>query len=180
MNRTTNRESGFTLLELLLVIGVAALLLIGAIATYRLVTDGNKTTDSIRMLLSVRQETETMAEQQGGLYTGIAFATGTSNTASPMVTSGILRDKQKNPFNGNITIATTADAGGTADANLNVTFDNVSQSGCSKLAQAINSPNEIIKVTINGTAYSTFPVTAVQAATSCSSTNLDTIIWQFP
>jgi prepilin-type N-terminal cleavage/methylation domain-containing protein len=178
--QNTTRESGFTLLELLLVIGVAALLLIGAIATYRLVSDGNKTTDSIRTLLTIRQETNTMAQQQGGTYTGVVYDTATSNTASPIVASGVLHDKQKNPFNGNIVVAAVPDAGGTADANLTVKFDNVSQSGCSKLAQAINTPNEIVSVTINGTAYTTFPVTAAQAGTSCSSTNLGVITWQFP
>jgi prepilin-type N-terminal cleavage/methylation domain-containing protein len=173
------RESGFTLLELLLVIGIAALLLIGAVATYRLVSDGNKSTESTRMLLTIRQEAQTMAQQQGGNYAGIIFSSNTSNTSSPMVTAGVLRDSQRNPFNGPIVISSVADGNGIADANLSVEFDNISQSGCGKLAQAINNANEVVSVKINGSAITPFPITAAQSATACSQAS-NVITWQFP
>jgi type II secretory pathway pseudopilin PulG len=88
------------LLELLLVIGVAALLLIGGIATYRLVSDGNRATESTRLLLTLRQETSNMAQQQGGNYTGVV-STALFRQASPLVTGGVLRDNSVTPFNGN-------------------------------------------------------------------------------
>lgn len=175
-----NRESGFTLLELLLVIGVAALLLIGGIATYRLVSDGNKTTEATRLLLTLRQETQTMAQQQGGNYTGIAFDSTVDDTASttPLVASGTLRNQQRNPFNGNIKVE--AATNNTTDDNVKITFGNISRSGCGKLVSAINNPNEIISVTVNGAgALTTFPVTAANASAACTQA-LNTIIWQFP
>lgn len=168
-----NRESGFTLLELLLVIGVAALLLIGGITTYRLVSDGNRTTETTRQLLTIRQEAQTMAQQQGGLYTGIVFDTGTSNTASPLVTGGVMRDLQRSPFNGTIAIAPVA-----ADVNLSVTYDLLPASACTRLATAINNPAEVVSVTINGAAQ-TVPVTAGAAGAACNATQ-NTIAWVFP
>jgi prepilin-type N-terminal cleavage/methylation domain-containing protein len=169
------RQGGFTLLELLLVIGVAALLLIGGIATYRLVSDGNRATESTRLLLTLRQETSNMAQQQGGNYAGINFDSATSNPNSPLVTGGILRDQQRNAFNGPIIIAP---AGG-ANENITISFGNVTQSACAKLAQAINNGNEVVSVTVNGTALATFPITAAQASGACNA-NTNTVLWQLP
>jgi prepilin-type N-terminal cleavage/methylation domain-containing protein len=184
MKTTPTRESGFTLLELLLVIGVAALLLIGGITTYRLVSDGNKATESTRQLLTIRQETQTMAQQNGGVYTGIAYdITGAGNATSPLVTSGVLRNPQRNPFNGEIIIAPT----GTGDVNLRVEFGNISQSACTKMAMAINNPAEVVSVnvvaaaagaTTGGTAL-TIPATAANAATACAAA-LNDVVWVFP
>jgi len=175
-----NRESGFTLLELLLVIGVAALLLIGGIATYRLVSDGNKSTEATRLLLTLRQETQTMAQQQGGNYAGIEFDTtdGTAATG-PLITSGTLRAGQRNPFNGNIVVKSEA-----SDANVSVQFTNLSQAGCSKLAQAVTNNNEVVSVAVGkdggaGTAL-TFPINASTVATACSGGTTYGITWQFP
>lgn len=181
----SRREGGFTLLELLLVIGVAALLLIGGIATYRLVSDGNKTTETTRLLLTVRQEANAMAQQQNGVYTGIAF-TGAAgaDTASPLVTGGVLRSGQHNPFNGTMVITPTPDAGGVADANLEVTFNSLPQSACTKLMQAINNPSEVVSVQANGgTVYAgaTLPVTSANAGAACNlTTATNTITWVFP
>ncbi len=176
--KTSQRQSGFTLLELLLVIGVAALLLIGAIATYRLVSDGNKATESTRLLLTLRQETANMAQQQGGIYTGVTFDSAVSAPTSPRVTSGVLRDQQRNAFNGGIVIAPATNAA--TDDNVTISFANISQSACVKLTQSINNANEIVSVTVNGGgAITTFPITAAVASGACNAAT-NTIVWQLP
>lgn len=186
--QAARREDGFTLLELLLVIGVAALLLIGGIATYRLVSDGNKTTETTRLLLTIRQEASAMAQSQGGVYTGVAFAGtgGGVDDASPLVTSGILRDGQRNAFNGSIAITTVPDAGGTVDGNLQIDLTGLPQSACTKLMQAINAPSDVVSVTgTDGTAYTEaagqIPVTAANAGTACNASgNTNTVTWVLP
>lgn len=175
----SRREGGFTLLELLLVIGVAALLLIGGIATYRLVSDGNKATEATRLLLTLRQEAQVMAQQQGGNYEGIEFDSATDSSSSPLVVSGILRNNQRNPFNGVIYIEPT----GTGNVNLQIDFENITQAACVRLVQAVNNPNDVREVSVNGTTIastaSDFPINAADAASACADT-ASTVSWTFP
>ncbi len=164
------------MLELLLVIGVAALLLIGGIATYRLVSDGNRATESTRLLLTLRQETANMAQQQGGNYNGVVFDSAVAG--GPLVTAGVLRDNQRNPFIGNIVIAPATNVA--ADDNITISFANVSQSACVKLVQAINNANEIVSVNVNGAVVAGgFPINIAAATGACGAAT-NTIIWQLP
>lgn len=178
---TKTRESGFTLLELLLVIGVAALLLIGGIATYRLVSEGNKTTDTTRLLLTIRQQTQTMAQQQGGSYTGLTYNTTTPDANNPLVVAGTLINQQRNPFAGNIVI----DVSGANDINLSVQFTNIPKPACVRLMQAMTNPSEVVSV---GTATATYtsagatpqiPVSVANATAACNQT-ANNITWIFP
>lgn len=177
----SRREGGFTLLELLLVIGVAALLLIGGIATYRLVSEGNRATEATRLLLTLRQEANVFAQQQGGVYTNITYNTRTDTAATNIfVASGILRQNQRNPFNGDIDIAPVTPGGGTADSELTITFSNLSRAGCVKLFTAITNPNEITNVNANGKGArdaQANAITAAQAAQDCD-VAVNEIVWQ--
>ena len=176
---TQNRESGFTLLELLLVIGVAALLLIGGIATYRLVSDGNKTTEATRLLLTLRQELQTMGQQQGGTYNGLGYTSTSNVQTQPLVASGVLRLNQRNPFNGNIIVTPQTSAEGVTDGNVDVEFGNISKPACIKLVQAINTANEVVTISVAGTSVGTLPVTAANATSACTG-SVNIITWRFP
>lgn len=156
---TSGRQSGFTLLELLLVIGVAALLLIGGIATYRLVSEGNKATEATRMLLTLKQEAMVLAQQSDTGYTGVDIDT--------LVAVGALRSNtQLNPYNGAIEVA--------GAATFTVTFQNVTRAGCIKLMTAINNPNEVL--TVNGVAP---PITPAAATAACGD-GANAMVWVFP
>ena len=173
----SRREGGFTLLELLLVIGVAALLLIGGIATYRLVSDGNKATEGTRLLLTIRQEAQTLAQQSPDNYTSISYDSTASDTNNIFVASGILRDQQKNPFGGDIQVAVNA-----ADATqLDITFTGVTRSSCVKMFTAITNPAEIFSVDVGGTTSladnaGTNDITPANAAAACTA-NVNDMIW---
>lgn len=160
MNTTMmKKEDGFTLLELLLVIGVAALLLIGGIATYRLVSEGNKATEATRLLLTIKQEAMVLAQQSGADYAGIDMDT--------LAAVGAVRTpNQLNPYNGAIAVA--------GAATFTVTFENVSRAGCIRLFTAINNPNEVLSV--NGQV----PPIAPAAATADCADGANQMVWVFP
>jgi prepilin-type N-terminal cleavage/methylation domain-containing protein len=179
-----SKQSGFTLLELLLVIGVAALLLIGSIVTYRIITEGSKSTNAIRKLLTIKQEAGLLGQQQNQIYTGIAYNSASGAGAadggnSPLVTNGTLMMNERNPFNGAIIVGPD----GAGDINMSITFENVSQPGCIRLIQAIPAPAEIVSV---GTATATYtsaadqiPVTATDASSACNQVS-NNVTWIMP
>ncbi len=134
-NKTKDRQSGFTLLELLLVVGVGALLLIGGIATYRLVTEGNKVSDGTRLLLQIKQEAQNLYQNQSS-YDGISTAV--------MIGLGAIPDSGKHPFNGDITV----EPSGTNDSNFTVTFEDVPENPCIKLGTAITDPSDVIDLNV--------------------------------
>ena len=63
-NNARSTERGFSLLELLLVIGVGALLLLAGLATYRIVTQGNNITEAQRLLNATKIGIQTLYQNQ--------------------------------------------------------------------------------------------------------------------
>ena len=152
MNQRTN-EAGFTLLELLLVVGVGALLLIGGIATYRLVSEGNKVTDTTRMVMTIRNEAQNLSQGQG--YTGVKSA---------LEAAKILAPNQKNPFGGDLTIA----EGDT----LGISVAAIPPNACRKLAMSIKDYG----VKLGGSA----PPVDLAAASGLCGGEENTLAWTFP
>lgn len=146
-------EAGFTLLELLLVVGVGALLLIGGIATYRLVSEGNKVTDTARLVMTIRNEAQNLAQGQG--YDGVQQA---------LVQAKVINDPQRNAFGGQITVS--------GDDVLTITVDQVPQNACRKLAMTIKDQG----VKLNG---NDAPQTLNETNSVCSG-ETNSMAWEFP
>lgn len=151
--KTRKTEAGFTLLELLLVVGVGALLLIGGIATYRLVSEGNKVTDTQRMIMTVRNEAQNLSQGQG--YAGVTAA---------LESAKVLAANQRNPFGGAFTIA----EGDT----LGITVDQIPPNACRKLAMSIKDYG----VKLGGAA----PPADLAAAAGLCGGEQNSLNWVFP
>ena len=149
-------EAGFTLLELLLVVGVGALLLIGGISTYRLVSESNKVADTTRLVMTIRNEAQNLAQGQG--YAGVEAAL---KAGKVIPDTGTLR----NPFGG----ALTLNAGDT----LSVAVDKIPTNACKKLAMSIKDPS----IQLNGAAV---PANLTAAAGVCGDPDNNTLTWTFP
>jgi type II secretory pathway pseudopilin PulG len=152
--KSKHSEAGFTLLELLLVVGVGALLLIGGIATYRLVSEGNKVTDTTRMIMTIRNEAQNLS--QGQEYTGVdtALVDAKVMTANP----------QRNPFGGQFSVTGGADT-------LDIEVTKLPVNACRKLALSIKDPG----VKLGGAEP---PDTLADAP--CSPGDENTLKWTFP
>ncbi len=178
---THTSQNGFTLLELLLVIGVAALLLVGGISTYRMVTEGNKATDASRLLMLIKQEASLLAHQQNGKYEDIVFdstssAADASGGRSPLVIKGVLKTGQRNPFNGRVAITAPT------EETLQVVFENISKPACLRLVQLMKLPSEMVSVGTATASYtsaaSQIPVSVIHATAACDQV-ANTITWVF-
>lgn len=183
MKPVNHKQGGFTLLELLLVIGIATVLMIASVYSYRMITEGTKATSSTRLLMTLHQKITTLAYQQEGVYTGLVYnsnsgAGDASGGNSPFVVGGVLQTGERNPFNGLLAIS-PAGVGNTID----IIFGNISKPACVRLIQAINSPSELVSVGTDTATYTSaanqIPVTVANATTACDQT-FNTITWTFP
>ncbi len=62
--KKSNKTKGFTLLELLLVVGIAAILIVAGITTYNLVTRGNQVNEAVRLVNTLVDQTRRLYSSQ--------------------------------------------------------------------------------------------------------------------
>ena len=174
LNTAVKNQQGFTLLELLLVVGVGAILLLAGIATYRLVTEGNNVNEASRLLTTVKQQVQRLYQGQntygaGDISTALinagAIAVANVNTGGTTIVS---------PWNTPIVVTA-------ATANFTIAFQDLPQEACIQLGTTdVGDDPDFVGVTIAGGGSITTTPTVVQANTGCSATvaNND-IIWTF-
>lgn len=136
MKQKKTNESGFSLLELLLVVGVGALLLLGGLGVYRLVTQGNTINDATRFLTTLKNETQITFQNQalyeggtGGDMTAILIAAGAVPSAN--VAGTVIND----PWGNAVTV--------TANGNqFDVGLTGVSEDACLSLGALFNGNSD--------------------------------------
>jgi prepilin-type N-terminal cleavage/methylation domain-containing protein len=94
MKKSNSR--GFTLLELLLVVGIAAILIVAGITTYSLVNKSNTATETIRLVNIVLDQSRRLFASTGS-YTGTAAA-----MEAALVNTGKIPQKYISGVAGNI------------------------------------------------------------------------------
>ena len=176
---------GFSLLELLLVVGVGAVLILAGLSAYRLVSEGNAATQGIRQLQTLKQQVQQAYQGEAGY--GTAAGADMVATLSTMrmlppdmpVTGATLR----NGFGSTTTIVTGPLVGGNASTFL-ITFNGVGTSACNKMgvvfstATSSDFTNLSITPTGGGTANTaiTVPTVGIVSA-ACGNTNV--MVWTF-
>jgi type II secretory pathway pseudopilin PulG len=158
----TTHESGFTLLELLLVVGVGALLLIGGIATYRQVTAGNQTNEAQRDLQRVASSVRTAYQSQND-YTDLDTDTAIQLGVFPGLAVGTT---PTNSFGGDLTVAVN----GTDSRLFDLTMTDVPEAACIQLATSIQDPAELEELTIDGTSPGAIPLGIADVTAECGTT----------
>ena len=136
MYKNKTNESGFSLLELLLVVAVGAVLLLSGLAVYRNVTNNAKINDGTRLLNVLKQETQRLFQGEGRYESGDFTSILINSDVVP--SSNTRGDTIRHPFNGTVT------AGGSADGStFDITYNEVPKSACVKLGQlySLNDPD---------------------------------------
>lgn len=173
--KKVTRESGFTLLELLLVVGVGALLIIGGIATYRMVVEGTRVNDSVRILTTIKQEAQQLYQGQNNYGAAGADLTPILQNIKALPNSLL------HPFNDAITVTVAGD-----NTHFEVDFANVPSSACNKLAKSMLEPTDVEQISIGGAvildnaALSDPATDFVGLINPACGTNIETnITWEF-
>ena len=141
-------EKGFSLLELLLVVGVGALLLLGGLGVYRLVTQGNKTNEAIRLLSTIKNQTQLTFQNQA-LYEGEG---ATGDMVQILVAAGAIPSSAVNTTTGagaSSTVydpwgrAMTIETAGTPDGSqFAIGMTGISDDACVALGTVFNTDND--------------------------------------
>lgn len=171
--KTKNTESGFSLLELLLVVGVGALLLLAGIATYRLVTGGANVNEGKRLLTTVKEKVQ-RAYQDQRTYAGLATGTAINLGAIPAQYQ-VTAATAENPWGGALTVAVNA----ANNTRFDITMATVPRAACIELFTTYNANDpDLISVTVAGTATVAAAVNVANANTRCNAAAV-AMMWTF-
>lgn len=180
--KSRKKERGFSLLELLLVVGVGALLLLAGIGTYQLVTSGSTANNAIRLIATIKQQTQRAFQGQGTYGNGTtpdnlvptlvameAFPSGVLNAAAAPI----------DPWGGAIAIVA---AGGVAGPNFSITYPAVPTASCIQIGTAFTERDtDFVSLTVGAAAaYNVAnPVTTVGLTATCNAAAAVPMVWQF-
>ncbi len=176
-------EKGFSLLELLLVVGVGALLLLAGIATYRLVVQGNNVNEAIRVLATIKQQTQRAFQGQR------AYAAANGDDLVPTLVAmeafpaGVLdaANLPYHPWGGLIDVtAAQSPAGAVADS-FDIVFNAVPTDACIQLGSSFDEEDsDFILLDVAGTVYNDAnPIDVADLATNSCAGGPVVMTWQF-
>lgn len=177
----TRRQSGFSLLELLLVVAVGAVLILAGLGAYRLVSENNNTNQATRLLTTLKQQVQ-QAYQGQSTY-------GDANTNI----LGELADMRALPSdlgtNGTGTGMTAKGPFGPIEVNaqgnrFEIVFTNVPRGACIRLGQQFSAQNanDFISLVAGGTTFdqTSGAITQAQMTAACSDTAANNeMTWTF-
>lgn len=130
MMQKINKQAGFSLLELLLVVAVGAVLLLAGLGAYRLVTQNNAQNDAVRLLNILKQQTQKAYQGDGTYGNGDLVPTLINLRAFP---AGVLSGSTpRHPFGGTIAIEGNGDT-------FTISFSDMEQAACLSIGQSFNS-----------------------------------------
>lgn len=135
MNTKIHRkQSGITLVELMLVLGVGLAIIITGLLFYNNVTESQRLNEGVRNLQSVTSAARNMFSSQGD-YRGLTEEVVMRASGFPQQMEGPAGDEMEHPWEDSADAVTMQeeDVNSTADA-FSITFDNLPQEACVNLA----------------------------------------------
>lgn len=164
------KQAGFSLLELLLVVGVGAVLILAGLSAYKLVSDNNAANQGVRQLQTLKSQVQQAFQGEPNYgSTGSTLVTILNNMRMLPPDMPLSGTNLRNGFGGTTTV--TVDS---SDNTLfNITFNNVSASACARMGVAYSSNNtaDFAGVSINGSSSELQPDVPFVAAECDQATN---------
>lgn len=132
-NRNTSK--GFSLIELLLVLGVLAILLVAAFVVYPQVRDRNQANTEVSNLTSIKANINNLYASRGGNYADLETSTAVQARALPssMVGGNFVSGTPAAAWGGAVDVGSAADPANAAPANartFGIQYTNVPEGVC--------------------------------------------------
>lgn len=170
MNRLpclARRQRGVSLLEAIAYLGVAATIIVGAVALLSSAFSGARANRAQEELTAISTGVKRLYMSQAG-----AFGTGNLNVtlASAKVfpsTLAVAGANVLNAWNGAVNVVGNTTV-------FDISYANVPQEVCIEL---LSTTSQFISVAANGGAALTPPVTLAQASAQCSAVQANTLVW---
>lgn len=174
MENINKRNKGFSLLELLLVLGIVAALIVAAFIVYPKVKSSYNASSEAKNIALIQTVSRSLYSAQGnysGLYTTVltnadAIPKGMINPQNGLITNG---------FKGYITVIAEA-INGTTNTGFMISTDSIPSAECAKIISMIGS--NFYTVRVNGGNYvknKNMPLDLNETVTQCSKLDINSI-----
>lgn len=161
------RQAGASLLEAIAFLGVAATIVVGAVALLSNAFNGARSNRSQEEIAAISTGVKRLFLNQGGNY-GTGSLNETLNQARIFPpTLGVNGANVTNAWNGPVAVTG-------AVSTFDISYGNVPQQVCVEL---VATSGQWIGVSVNGMAAMTPPVTPAQAAAQCTEPNANSVVW---
>jgi hypothetical protein len=166
-NANRSRQRGVSLLEVIAYLGVAATIIVGAVALLTNAFSGARSNRAQEELAAISTGVKRLFMSQPG-----AYGTGSLNdsliSAKVFPTTLVVEGSNvRNGWGGNVTVT-----GNTPT--FDIGYDNVPQEVC---VEMLSTANLFQTVAANGSAALTPPVTLAQATAQCNQAQANSIVW---
>lgn len=122
-------ESGFTMLELLCVVGISAVAILSMVKIGSTIQLHNQTANADRVLMRLVSEATSFSKVKGSFA---ALNCGDLQSPCYFVDQKIVSEGQKNPFGGKINVMNLA------DEQIKISFQNIPREACTSLILSMN------------------------------------------
>lgn len=164
------KRDGFSLLELLLVVGVGAVLILAGLSAYKLVSDNNAANQGVRQLQTLKTQIQQAYQGEAGYPSGntdiiqqLYSMRMLPPDMPPNSTTVTSITNLRNGFGGSTTVNGASDG-----TTFDIIYNGVSRTACARMgvAYSANSTYDFVEVEINSTTLQN--PTVGQVATACS------------
>lgn len=148
-NLRTQNKKGFSLIELLLVLGIIAALAITAFMIYPKVSSSNNAQTEASNINTIKASVSSLYSSSPD-YNGLTTEVGIKSKIFPDTMVNTAGTAALNTFKGPVTLATSAESpSGVADSAFTISYEDVPSAECVKIVSAVAS--NFYKVTVGGT-----------------------------
>jgi X-X-X-Leu-X-X-Gly heptad repeat protein len=174
--RSPRRERGASLLEAIAYLGIAAIVVIGAVALLNGAFSSAGTNELAEQVNAIQTGVKKLYMGQTNGYADISVSTLAAAGALPSTVPVGTNGTATNSFGGTVNVASS-----TANPNtFTIEFDDVPTAVCINALTATGSWTQIqVTPTSGGSGgtENTFPITPTKAQTDCGTSGTDTITW---